>query len=287
MPYSTQEGGTPKCARYGAVGATLPSVVSSPVSWPADDTAQNEKQTLTVTGSPTGGTFTVTYGGQTTAALDYDATADAVETALEALSTIGNGNVRVTGSAGGPWLCEFLHDLGLQDLSAMTTDASLLTGGTDPDVTVAETQAGSAGGGTWTEFAADGDENIQIEFEKVSRQVREYGSPRPNRKHNVRGALKSITLKLTQSGLAAMRQVFPSLADNGDDTMDLQSVGAAASYIAIAVETDLGVWEAYKCAPTEDSAIELHSDDITEPEVVFETYSNDDNEVGLLHRFTA
>ncbi len=57
----------------------------------------NAKYTLTAAASPpTTGTFTLTYGGQTTAAIQYDATAAAVETALEALSTIGAGNVEVT-----------------------------------------------------------------------------------------------------------------------------------------------------------------------------------------------
>ncbi|MFW3477497.1 hypothetical protein [Streptomyces microflavus] len=48
----------------------------------------NEVQTLTVTGGPTGGTFTITWSGQTTAAIAYNATAAVVQTALEALSNV-------------------------------------------------------------------------------------------------------------------------------------------------------------------------------------------------------
>jgi len=57
----------------------------------------NATYTLTAGGTPpTSGTFTLTFGGQTTAGIQYNATAAAVETALEALSTIGAGNVEVT-----------------------------------------------------------------------------------------------------------------------------------------------------------------------------------------------
>ena len=61
-------------------------------------------QTVTITGSPTGGTFTLTYKGQTTAGIAYNAAASAVQTALVGLSTVGTGNATVSGSNGGPLL---------------------------------------------------------------------------------------------------------------------------------------------------------------------------------------
>lgn len=45
----------------------------------------------------TGGTFTLTIDGETTAAIDFDADAASVQAALEALSTVGSGGVTVTG----------------------------------------------------------------------------------------------------------------------------------------------------------------------------------------------
>lgn len=63
--------------------------------------------TVTIGGSPTGGTFTLSVGAQTTAAIAYNATASAVQSALAALSTVGTGNVQVTGSAGGPYTVAF------------------------------------------------------------------------------------------------------------------------------------------------------------------------------------
>ena len=57
----------------------------------------SEVQTLTIGGTPTGGTFTLTYDGQTTAAISWSATnntlRDNVDTALEALTNIGTGGV--------------------------------------------------------------------------------------------------------------------------------------------------------------------------------------------------
>jgi hypothetical protein len=54
----------------------------------------NAKYTLMAEATPpASGNFTLTYGGQTTANIAYDATPAEVEAALEALSTIGSGNV--------------------------------------------------------------------------------------------------------------------------------------------------------------------------------------------------
>lgn len=49
----------------------------------------NEVQSIAITGTPTGGTYTLTYAGQTTAAIPYSATAAQVRAALAALSSIG------------------------------------------------------------------------------------------------------------------------------------------------------------------------------------------------------
>lgn len=74
----------------------------------------------------TGGTFTLTFNGETTAPLAYNATAQQVEDALLELSTIGAGEVEVSGSQGGPytvWLLGALLGSVLQ-----VTGQSALTG---------------------------------------------------------------------------------------------------------------------------------------------------------------
>lgn len=103
----------------------------------------NEVQTLTVTGGPTGGTFTITWSGQTTAALAYNATAAQVQTALEALSNIAPGDVAVTGAAGGPWTLTWGGTQLGENVASPTTTESF-TGGTTPDITIATTTAGGA-----------------------------------------------------------------------------------------------------------------------------------------------
>jgi hypothetical protein len=100
----------------------------------------NEAQTVTVTGSPTGGTFTLTWSGQTTAAIAYNATALTVRNALEALSNIEAGGVTVTGAAGGPYTVTFTSGA---DVAQMTATASL-TGGSTPGVTIATATAGAS-----------------------------------------------------------------------------------------------------------------------------------------------
>lgn len=118
----------------------------------------NEVQTVTVTGTPTGGTFTLTYAGQTTAAIAYNAVASAVQTALAALSNIvSTANIAVTGSAGGPYTVTFQGSLGGQNVAQMTASGGSLTGGTSPGVTVATLTAGvnnlavtGSSGGPWT-----------------------------------------------------------------------------------------------------------------------------------------
>jgi hypothetical protein len=59
----------------------------------------NEVQTLSLPSVPTGGTFTLTFSGQTTGAIAYNANAATVQAALEALSNIAPGDVTCTGGA--------------------------------------------------------------------------------------------------------------------------------------------------------------------------------------------
>lgn len=101
----------------------------------------NEVQTLTVTGAPTGGTFTITFSGQTTGAIAYNATAAVVQTALEALSNVNPGDIVVTGNAGGPWTLTYGGQYLGENVGQVTTTESF-TGGTTPDITIATTTGG-------------------------------------------------------------------------------------------------------------------------------------------------
>jgi hypothetical protein len=101
----------------------------------------NEVQTVTVTGSPTGGTFTLTYDSATTSTIAYNASAATVQAALIALSTIEAGNVSVSGSNGGPYTVTFQ---GGQNVSQLTASGAGLTGGSSPSVSVATATGGGS-----------------------------------------------------------------------------------------------------------------------------------------------
>lgn len=117
----------------------------------------NEVQTITITGTPTGGSFTVTsaitgysriatgndFAG-TTVAISYAATAAVVQAALE--TVLGVGNVTC---AGGPFpgtavTVTFAGELEATNVAALSTTDSL-TGGTTPASAVTTTTAGVNG----------------------------------------------------------------------------------------------------------------------------------------------
>ncbi|HOV75115.1 MAG TPA: hypothetical protein PK967_14180 [Candidatus Hydrogenedentes bacterium] len=64
-------------------------------------------QQIRFLGAPTGGTFVLRFNGQQTAPLPYNATAAQIQSAMEALSTVGAGRIEVTGPDGGPYMCVF------------------------------------------------------------------------------------------------------------------------------------------------------------------------------------
>ncbi len=109
--------------------------------------ATNEVQVVTVNGTPTGGTFTLTFRGATTSGLAYNDAASTVQTALQGLSTIGSGNVAVSGSAGGPYTVTFASVLAATSVDQITSDGSSLTGGIAPSVTVVKRTEGEASNG--------------------------------------------------------------------------------------------------------------------------------------------
>lgn len=104
----------------------------------------NAVQTVTITGTPTGGTFTLTYNGQTTAPIAYNASAATVQAALALLTNIAiAGNVSCGGGAepGTPVTVTFTGLLGNQPQPLMTANGAALTGGT-PAIAVTSTTTG-------------------------------------------------------------------------------------------------------------------------------------------------
>lgn len=132
---------------YIPSGCPLSKITASGLYGPYSVT--DEVQTVTIGGSGLT-TFTLTWSGQTTAAIAAAATAATVQAALVALSNIGADDVVVTGDAGGPYTVTFVGALADVDVAAMTATP---TGGTGT-VTIATTTAGGTEGSGGLEIAA-------------------------------------------------------------------------------------------------------------------------------------
>jgi hypothetical protein len=111
----------------------------------------NEVQTLTVTGTPTGGSLTLSLDGRPTATIAFNAAASAVQSALEALPNIGTGNVVCAGGPlpGSAVTITFQGALAKRPIPNLVA-TSALTGGSSPTAAVAETTPGVLATHTFT-----------------------------------------------------------------------------------------------------------------------------------------
>ncbi len=111
---------------------TLPPLLSVAFSG-----ATREIQGIALSGGPRSGTVAITLDGDTTANLENDSTAAAVQAELEALTSVGSGNVSCTG---GPWPAEIIcgFDTSLGNLPQMTATDTLVNG----DVSASTTTQG-------------------------------------------------------------------------------------------------------------------------------------------------
>lgn len=118
-----------------AVGVTV-TVVTAGAASPAT----NEVVTFIAAGNNgnavTGGTFTITFGGQTTAGLAFDADGPTtVETAFVGLSSVQSGNADVTGTnINTGYTITFKGTLAATDVGAVTINPASLTGAAYCDI---------------------------------------------------------------------------------------------------------------------------------------------------------
>jgi hypothetical protein len=148
--------------------------------------AGDKVQVVTVNGAPTGGTFTLSLGGFTTAAIAFNASAATVQTAIQALGT-GTGNpfggspaasATVTGT--GPYTVTFAVT---GAAGPLTADGSALTGGTSPSVTVAQASSSTnadtklrAVGGDWSQAAYGVGMDITVKISTEASYVDDAGA---------------------------------------------------------------------------------------------------------------
>jgi len=158
--------GTLTAFTEGLVGAEHPSIAPGPGSEEAlwvTNTAGMERQLITFSGSPTGGTFTLTLGSETTGAIHYLQNETTLENnvtvALEALATVGAGNVDLSGSKT-ELQVKFIGSLAQTDEPTMSCSGGSLTpGGASCAVTAIQNGGPTSIGkistsGTVTNFSA-------------------------------------------------------------------------------------------------------------------------------------
>lgn len=106
-----------------------------------------EVQTLTVTGTPTGGAIQITFNGETTGDIDFDATASEVGAALLALPNVDSGDIVASGGPlpGTAVVLTFGGQYAGTSMPLMTVEDEDLTGGTTPAAAIAETTPGVDG----------------------------------------------------------------------------------------------------------------------------------------------
>lgn len=142
------------------VGAKIPGgTVLGSVNAPA----RNEVRTVTITGSPTGGTFTLTFAADqtyTTGALAYNVAAADFQSALEGI--FGKGNVAVTGPSSGVYTLTFQNALGNARIGTGFAVAAAFTGGTSPAVSTTATTRGCAGPGQADAYASGNSDGTQV-----------------------------------------------------------------------------------------------------------------------------
>jgi hypothetical protein len=85
-------------------------------------------QTITLLGTPDGGTWTLAYGGYTTTAMPFNVTPAVLQATFVALPSVGTGNATVA-SPGGPqtYAITFVGTLANKPIALITADGHLLT----------------------------------------------------------------------------------------------------------------------------------------------------------------
>lgn len=111
------------------------------------ETAYNSTQVVSFSDTPASGAFTLLLGAEETASIAYDDLAADLQTALEALSAVGAGNVAVTGTFAAGFTVTFQGSLAHTAMDVLTVGANTLEdSGTEAvDVAVVETQPGGYG----------------------------------------------------------------------------------------------------------------------------------------------
>jgi hypothetical protein len=150
---------------------------TSSIASVTEGSVTNEVQTETLTA--TGGTRTLTFDGQTTSAIAYDANAATIQTALLALSNLATGDVVVTGT--GPFTYTFGGAYYGTNVPVMTVGTGSLTGGTSsiattvggvPAVNEVQVETSNATSGTKT-YTFNGETTAELPYNATAAEIQE------------------------------------------------------------------------------------------------------------------
>jgi hypothetical protein len=245
-----------------SVGTVAPTPSELAAANPATFGAQS--QTLVMSGSPTGGTFTVKVGtGTPSAPLPYNATAAQVQAAIEGLAEVGLGNTAVSGTTvATPGVdVTLIGELQGSALTFTTVNTSL-TGGTTPTAAFSVktavngwSQIGHTSRDKMPEFAYKGGEyNLKGTWQrKRLRLVQDKDIP-----------ADTVSLQLEQWDRSAMELYFGADAANVDGVFGVDGnfvpVEQALLILIVDGETTIGFYSP-KSAITRDEKIDLPLDD--------------------------
>ena len=173
----------------------------------AAETYTSPVVTIAITGSPTGGTFTVTVNGATTSAIAYNASAATVASAIQVLDTVQSATTLT--SSGGPLpgtsVLVTMGGILTNGASPTVSAAGAFTGGSSPAVTATVTTAGSGYGtyATPTRFLEFKSEALKLQMTptpsaalRQSNRVLRKDRWLPNKK----GAAGTIDMEIASNG---------------------------------------------------------------------------------------
>lgn len=253
----------------GPVGTAAPTPLALKTVNP--QTFGSQIQNVRITGNPTGGTFTLTVGAQTTAAIAHNAGPAVVKAALEALTSVGVGNVLVTGIG-------VLDTNGLDvawtdakdgTTQNITSTAPALTGGTSPAVSITQKQAVSAwknvghtSRGTMPEFGFDGgDTETKGSWQK--KKLREISKD---------DAVDYLTVVLHQFDKDALELYYGTNASSTAGVYGVQSGSKPVEKAGLVIIQDGALTLGFhfpKASAKRDDKIELPIDDLASLPVKF------------------
>jgi flagellar capping protein FliD len=185
----------------------------------------NEVQTLSIVGTATSGTFKLTLNGETTEAINYNATAADIQSALEALAGVEAGDVYCSGSdlPGGPVTITFGGSLAGMDITQMTVSDSTLDAGV---VSVVETVKGNDG---WIDRNSNNITDAITGITLNLHDVTEAGKPiRVTVNRNTAAVISKV-----QSLVKAFNDLMTELKADSEYNTDTKKMGILSNDVAV------------------------------------------------------